>query len=380
MCRTLVLAPPSPSPSSSRTAHVVHPVLAQAYEREHSQNRRARHGKAGALAQVACRQLRLRGQAVHLGLVHQQVERVEPAERPLRVGAVQIGFGALSAELLHPFLGPLPQLRNRPELDRVGRTGLGARGLEAHLETVITEGALLRRARHRVDVDDAERTGGDTCPAAVAHVGLDHDRVELGADDGAGGTDFQAARLDAVLAHVAHHQPAAVVRALELLDEADVAPVDAVEASGVVVAVAAQRSHAAVLGRQLVPFLARHFARLAADANCGVGEEPHGFGHNHAFSTLQTNALPSWIDTLGSPTQAVRSLTTSPVESPIQPQCHGMPTWWIRLPPTFITPMRSVTSALARMWPRGLETTTQSRFLIPFSCASPLPSSMNSSG
>src|SRR5881392_540749 len=119
-----------------------------------------------------------------------------------------------------------------------------------HLETVITEGALLRRARNRVDVDDAERTGGDARPAAVAHVGLDHDRVELGADDGTGGTHFQAARLDAVLAHVAHHQPAAVVRTLELLDESDVAPVDAVEAPGVVVAVAAQRPHAAVLGRQ----------------------------------------------------------------------------------------------------------------------------------
>src|SRR2546422_8917023 len=93
-----------------------------------------------------------------------------------------------------------------------------------------------------------------------------------------------------------------------------------------VVAVAAQLPDAAVLGRELVPFLARDLARLAADANRGVGEEPHGFGHNHAFSTLQTNALPSWIDTLGSPTQAVRSLTTSPVLKPIQPQCHGMPT------------------------------------------------------
>src|ERR1043166_5479942 len=50
------------------------------------------------------------------------------------------------------------------------------------------------------------------------------------------------------------------------------------------------------------------------------------------------------------------------------------------LPAMCITPMRWVTSALARMRPRGLVTTTQSRFLIPFSCASPCPGSMNSSG
>src|SRR3989442_9130990 len=30
---------------------------------------------------------------------------------------------------------------------------------------------------------------------------------------------------------------------------------------------------------------------------------------------------------------------------PIQPQCQGMPTWWMSLPPTCITPIRSVTSA-----------------------------------
>src|SRR5205823_3176592 len=60
----------------------------------------------------------------------------------------------------------------------------------------------------------------------------------------------------------------------------------------------------------------------------------------------------------------------------------GMP-WhwgWMGLPAMCITPMRWVTSAFARIWPRGLDTTTQSRFLIPFSLARSCPSSMNSSG
>src|SRR5437867_9100405 len=48
----------------------------------------------------------------------------------------------------------------------------------------------------------------DARPAPVAHVRLDDHRVELGPNDGAGRTHLEASGLDAVLAHVAHHQPA----------------------------------------------------------------------------------------------------------------------------------------------------------------------------
>ncbi len=48
--------------------------------------------------------------------------------------------------------------------------------------------------------------------------------------------------------------------------------------------------------------------------------------YHHAFSTLHTNAFPSWMLTLGSPTMDVRVLTTSPLATPSQPQCHGIPT------------------------------------------------------
>src|SRR6185503_12472266 len=98
--------------------------------------------------------------------------------------------------------------------------------------------------------------------------------------------------------------------------EAHVAPVDAVQPPRVVVAVTRQRVDAAVRGRQLVPLLARHLARLAADADRGVREEAHRLRHGQAFSTLHTKALPSWIVTLGSPTSAVSSLTMSPVTTP----------------------------------------------------------------
>src|SRR5690242_7957304 len=275
MCRTLVGSPPS----SARAAHFIHPPLAQTDQGEDAEYRRARDRERGAFSQIARWERGLPGQPVHLRLVHEEVKRIEPAERALRVSAVELGLDALRFELVDALVCARAQLDDRPELDRVRGARLRACGLEPYFEAVITERALLRGARHRVDVDHAERAGGDAGATSVADVGLDHHRVELGPDDGAGGAHLEAPGLDAVLAHVAHHQPAAVVRSLELLDEAHVSPVDAVQLAGVVVAVAAQLSDPPVPGRELVPFLARDLTRLAADANRGVREESHGLGH-----------------------------------------------------------------------------------------------------
>src|SRR5216117_400843 len=82
-----------------------------------------------------------------------------------------------------------------------------------------------------------------------------------------------------MLAHIAHHQPAAVVRTVELLDELDVPPVRTVELARVVVAVARHLRHAAIRGGELIPVLAGYLAGLAADADRRVGEETHGLGH-----------------------------------------------------------------------------------------------------
>src|SRR5262249_24714536 len=83
-----------------------------------------------------------------------------------------------------------------------------------------------------------------------------------------------------MLADVAHQQPAAVFPILrELLDELDVAPVNAVELARVVVTVATQCVDAAVSARKLVPFFARDFARFAADTNGRVSVKSHGLSH-----------------------------------------------------------------------------------------------------
>src|SRR5688500_19971680 len=128
-----------------------------------------------------------------------------------------------------------------------------------------------------------------------------------------------------MLADVRQHEPASVVRRVELLDELDVSPRVAAQAERVVVTLTAHLRLPAVTRGELVPVLARDLARLAPDADGGVGEEAHSFCHQ-SFSTLQRNDFPSCIETFASPIHAVRSFTTSPVLNPAHPQCQGIPT------------------------------------------------------
>src|SRR2546430_10647269 len=98
------------APRPARARVFVHPPFAQADERQHTHDGRARHRETRALAEVLCRQLGMPWQAVYLGLVHQQVEGVQPAERSSRARAVQLRVDALGLELGDPFLGAGPQL------------------------------------------------------------------------------------------------------------------------------------------------------------------------------------------------------------------------------------------------------------------------------
>src|SRR5204862_5441709 len=67
----------------------------------------------------------------------------EAADTVLGIAAVELrAVPALPLELGQPRVGALPQLVERPELDRVRRTGLRAGGLVAALEPVVAEGAL----------------------------------------------------------------------------------------------------------------------------------------------------------------------------------------------------------------------------------------------
>src|SRR5207248_10385210 len=109
------------------------------------------------------------------------------------------------------------------------------------LQAVVAKGALPRDTLlvHR---DDAERAPRNAVAAAVADVLLDIDRVVLGPSDRACWAHLEAARLDAVLADVRHHQPAPAdavwIGNVELLDELDVTKRRSRELHRVVVGVA----------------------------------------------------------------------------------------------------------------------------------------------
>src|SRR5205823_5463815 len=127
------------SRASPGAALLVHAPLPQADERQHAQDGGARHREGGALGEVPRRKLWVPRQPVHLGLVDEEVERIEPAERSFRVGAVEIGLHALRLELVGALARARAQLGDRPELDRVRGARLRARGLEADLEPVVAE-------------------------------------------------------------------------------------------------------------------------------------------------------------------------------------------------------------------------------------------------
>ena len=98
--------------------------------------------------------------------------------------------------------------------------------------------------------------------------------------------------------------------------------------------------------RPIVPFLAGHFAGLAADARSRVDQlgdggcvHPHAsrasrcrgnclkFSTHLTFSTLTRKPLYSGVPELGSNTLGLRLLTSGPVTCPMKPQWMGRPTW-----------------------------------------------------
>ena len=87
---------------------------------------------------------RVRRQPVHLGLVEQQEERPAAADAVVRVVASRAAPRSCPAacSCASRLRGPLAQLVQRAELDRVGRARLGAGGLHAGAEPVVAQRAL----------------------------------------------------------------------------------------------------------------------------------------------------------------------------------------------------------------------------------------------
>src|SRR6266566_4987912 len=120
---------------------------------------------------VALRDLRVLRKVVRGRFRQQQKERVQAAQEALLIGPVELGvLEAHRLQGLHTLAGLRDELVAEPELDGLGRTGLGAGGAEAFVDAVVAE-----RPRPRL------RQG----LTPVAGVLVDVDRAELRPVDGA---------------------------------------------------------------------------------------------------------------------------------------------------------------------------------------------------
>ena len=139
--------PPSRSPLLSPAVRP-RPRLTPAEAERDAGGDQPGRGRADVLphaGQVAGGDHRVRRQAVDLGLVEQQEERPAAADAVVRVVQVEPGLGlAGRAQVRHPQRGPLAQLVQRAELDRLGRAGLGAGRVQAGAEPVVAQRALVR--------------------------------------------------------------------------------------------------------------------------------------------------------------------------------------------------------------------------------------------
>src|ERR1700680_163094 len=175
--------------------------------------------------QVARRHLRVGWQSVHLRFVDEQIKRVESSQHllvgPVKIRSVLAGL----VQLLHSCLCFRVKLLDGSTLYRFRGAGFRAGRPHAALQPVVTEGALLRCVRDRIDVNHTKGAGPDTVAAAVAGIRLDDNGIELSADNRTRGADLEAGGVDTVLANIAHQEPTAVRPAFgELLDELDMAP------------------------------------------------------------------------------------------------------------------------------------------------------------
>src|SRR5579871_5629628 len=123
--------------------------------------------------------------------------------------AVEPRFGKSAlAKRFDSGVGAGAELIEWSELDGIGGASLGTGRLQATFQTIVTKGALVRRAASLlVRADDSIGAGGHAILTPVADVLLDDDGSKLCSRDG-GRTRLEATRVLAMLANVTQKEPA----------------------------------------------------------------------------------------------------------------------------------------------------------------------------
>jgi hypothetical protein len=199
-------------------------------------------------------------------------------------------------QMLHALFRSGTQIIKSAKDDRFCWTNFGASGHESALLSIVTKGAFECAAglwqRLRTSVDHAEWTRDHAIAASITHIILHENGAGFSANNRPRRTRFQAAGFFAMLTDIRKKNPAKRILAVAegrctgdlasflsiLFQEHHVAPGRRAKVAGVVVRISSPRE--AVIGH-MVPFFARDFASLAADAYSRIGEETdfHVFLH-----------------------------------------------------------------------------------------------------
>ncbi len=155
-------------------------------------------------------------QAINGRAIDQQIEGMHFGIGLTRDVAIKVRLrDAALVKFLHTFAGLLAKLVDRAEVDGLGWTCLGAGRLQTVALAVIAERAFVRMTAHVAASDDAERAGRYAARATVADVSLNINVLELILNNGAGRASLMARGRQAMLAMVAHHEPAVKSRLVQ---------------------------------------------------------------------------------------------------------------------------------------------------------------------
>src|SRR5215813_6291905 len=270
------------------------PAIAEREERAQPDDDGRTDGEQRVDDDVALWDFRILRKVVRGRLRQQQEECVQATEEALLIRPIELGvLEAHRLQGLDPLAGLRDQLVAEPELDGLGRTGLGTRGTEAVVDPVVAERALLRRAGVLVEADHTERARGHAVATAVADVLVDVDGTELRPIDRSGRARVETSRISAVPADVGHQEPREITARAGAgrFHEAHEAERGIGEVGVVLVAAGPFR----LLHAELVPVLAGDLTGPTADAQGGVREhrECARHGYTTPFFTLQTKAFVS---------------------------------------------------------------------------------------
>src|SRR5215471_21698490 len=190
-------------------ACISRPQQKQCDEQRNNRGQSAHDGTSVIPHHVQPRIERLIRQTINGRSINKQIERMHLGIGLTRGVAIEVRLRyAAPVELFYTLASVLANLVDRTEVDGLRRTRLGTRWFKTVALPVVAQCAFVRMASHVAARDDAERASRYAAGATVADVCLNINILEFVMNDRTGRAGLIAWSGKAMLAVVAHHQPA----------------------------------------------------------------------------------------------------------------------------------------------------------------------------